>query len=92
MTRYVSVLAGWYKFACDDDIRLEGVADWSALIYDRNRDLPREGNAHIYQLVAQALLVYGFSNRPGPVWRCTSIASPITRSVNDRARSISLSP
>ena len=78
-----------YKFVCDDDIRLEGVADWSALIY--NCDLPREGNAHVSQLVAQALLVCGF-RQAGAGMGCTSIASPITRSVNDRARSISLAP
>ena len=28
------------------------------------------------------------SSRPGPVWRCTSIASPMTCSVNDSARSM----
>ncbi len=35
---------------------------------------------------------YTDSNRPGPVWRCTSIANPITRSVSGSASSIMFHP
>ena len=48
------------KLARDDDIRLEAVADFRALIDDRNCDLPAEGNACACQFSAQAQLIYGF--------------------------------
>jgi hypothetical protein len=48
------------KLVCDDDIRLEAVADWCVLRHDRTCDLPREDNAGLAQLVAQAFFVYGF--------------------------------
>ena len=48
------------KLARDDDIRLEAVADFRALIEDGNCDLPGEGNACVCQFSAQAQLIYGF--------------------------------
>jgi hypothetical protein len=48
------------KLARDDDIRLEAVAHFRALIKNRNCDLPGEGNASICQFLAQAQLLYGF--------------------------------
>ena len=40
------------KLARDDDIRLEAVPDFRALIEDGNCDLPAEGNACVYQFSA----------------------------------------
>jgi len=48
------------KFARDDDIRLEAVAGFRALIEDENSDLPGEGDACVCQFSAQAQLIYGF--------------------------------
>jgi len=48
------------KLARDDDIRLEAVADFRALVEDGNCDLPGEGNACVCQFSAQAQLIYGF--------------------------------
>jgi hypothetical protein len=55
------------KLARDDDIRLEAIAgfraliaDFRTLIEDGNYDLPAEGNACVCQFPAQAQLVYGF--------------------------------
>ena len=48
------------KRACDDDIRLEAVADIRAAVEDVNCDLPSEGNACVCQFLAQAHLIYGF--------------------------------
>ena len=48
------------KLARDDDIRLEAVADFRALIADGNCDLSSEGNACVCQFPAQAQLIYGF--------------------------------
>jgi hypothetical protein len=48
------------KLARDDDIRLEAVADFRALIEDGNSGLPGEGNACVCQFSAQAQLIYGF--------------------------------
>ena len=79
------------KLARDDDIRLEAVADFGALIEDGNCDLPGEGNTCVCQFSAQAQLIYGFQ-QSGAGMSCTSIANPITRSVNDSARSITPSP
>jgi hypothetical protein len=79
------------QLARDDDIRLETVADFRALIDDRNCDLPAEGNACVYQFSAKAQLIYGFQ-QSGAGMSCTSIPNPITRSVNDSARSITPSP
>ena len=45
------------KLVCDDDIRLEAVADRCAFINDGNCDLPREAKARLAQFAAQALLV-----------------------------------
>ena len=75
------------KLARDDDIRLEAVADFRALIADGNCDLPGEDNACICQVSAQAQ-PHMDSNNPGPVCLCTSIANPITRSVDGSAQSI----
>ena len=80
-----------YKFVCDDDTRLEGVADWSALIYDRNCDLPREGNAPSPSSWHRHCS-YTDSNRLGPVWRRTSIPARSPARSMITARSISLSP
>jgi hypothetical protein len=85
------------KLARDDDIRLEAVADFRALIEDGNCDLPGEGNACVCQFPAQVQIVYD-PNSPGPLWSprltrgCTSVADPATRSVNGSARSIPPSP
>ena len=59
------------KLARDDNIRLEAVADFRALIEDGNCDLPGEGNACACQFSAQAQLMYGFQQSgadmvPGP--------------------------
>ena len=48
------------KLARDNDIRLEAVANFRALIEDGNCDLPGEGNACVRQFSAQAQLIYGF--------------------------------
>ena len=48
------------KLARDDDICLEAVADFFALIEDGNCDLPGEGYACVCQFSAQAQLIYGF--------------------------------
>jgi hypothetical protein len=48
------------KLARDDDIRLEAVADFRALIEDRNWDLSGKGNTCVRQFSAQAQLIYGF--------------------------------
>ena len=46
------------KLAGDDNIRLDAVADFCALIEDGNCDLPGEGNTSIRQFSAQAQLIY----------------------------------
>ena len=55
------------KLARDDDIRLEAVADFRALIDDRNCDSPAEGNACVDQFPVQSQLIDGFQH-PDPVW------------------------
>ncbi len=42
------------KLVGDDDIRLDAVTDWRALVKDGNCDLPREGNARVSQFAARA--------------------------------------
>ena len=80
------------QLARDDDIRFEAVARFCALmrvlIEDGNCDLSGEGNVCICQFQAQAQLIYGFQQSGAG----TSIANPITRSVNGSARSTTTSP
>jgi len=50
------------RLARDDDIRLEAVAYFRALVEDGKCDLPGEGNACVCQFSAQAQLIYGFQH------------------------------
>lgn len=36
----------------DGNIRIEPVTDWNVLLNDGNRNVPREGNPRLHQLVA----------------------------------------
>jgi len=47
------------KLARDNDIRLEAVTEFRALIEDGNCDLAGESNACVCQFSAQAQLIYG---------------------------------
>jgi len=86
------------KLVGDEDIRLEAVTELvrpgltsgltrgMGMATCRTKAMPTSRNSwHRH-------CSYTDSNRPGPVWRCTSIANPITRSVNGSASSIAFSP
>ena len=79
------------KLVGDDDIRLAAVTDWCAfmmmgIVTCLAKSMPAFPNSWPRHCS------YPDSNRPGPMRRCTSIASPITRSVNAFAGIITFSP
>jgi hypothetical protein len=78
------------KLVYDDAIRFVAVTNWCALINVGNYDLPREGNARLFQFAAQALLVNGFqqAGAGAAMHRDRQSDHPIIRSVNGCARSI----